>query len=298
VERDLVASEAMGRACGPAAVISFRAVISVVIPHYNRQRFIDECLESVFAQTHPADEVIVVDDGSQPDQRRHLRKFVPRIRLVELPQNRGVSAARNAGIAAATGDWIAFQDSDDLWVPDKLAVQWEHLQRTPDSDGVHSAICAFQRDGRETVSDPIPPRLALADALRHNLIRVQSLLVRTAALRALGGFDESLRTCEDDDLGIRLALAGYRIDFMTRPLTRMRRWGHGHLFGDWRSMVVDKTRVALRHRAEIERVLGRGATRRRIALSVRKAGLWRGGVVGRLLLAGGWVLGGFDATTD
>jgi len=88
--------------------------VSVIIPYYNRARFIDECLASIFAQTRAPDEVIVVDDGSAPDQRRHLDRFAPRVQIVDQPRNLGVSAARNAGVRAATGDWIAFNDSDDV----------------------------------------------------------------------------------------------------------------------------------------------------------------------------------------
>src|SRR5262249_60889078 len=99
-------------------------------------------LASVFAQSRPADEIIVVDDASQPEQRRHLDKFLPRIRIVDQPRNGGVSAARNAGVRAATGEWVAFNDSDDLWVRGKLATRIAHLERNPGSDGVHSAVRA------------------------------------------------------------------------------------------------------------------------------------------------------------
>jgi glycosyltransferase involved in cell wall biosynthesis len=272
--------------------------ISVVIPYYNRARFIDDCLASVFAQRRAADEVIVVDDGSRPDERGHLDRFLPRIRIIDQPRNGGVSAARNAGVRAASGDWIAFNDSDDVWVPDKLAIQVDHIERHPECDAVHSAIRAFYDDGRTSVSEPIAPRLTLEDALHDNMIRMQSLLIKTAVLRAIGGFDETLRCCEDDDLGIRLAAAGYQIDFLAEPLTDMRRGNYGHLFSSWRRIVRGKAAVALRHRALLERTLGPGATRRRIARAVRKAGDMRGGVVGRVLFAGGWLAGGFDRATD
>lgn len=271
--------------------------ISVVIPYYNRARFIDDCLASVFAQTRAPDEIIVVDDGSRPAEREHLDKFLPRIRIVDQPRNMGVSAARNAGVRAATGGWIAFNDSDDLWVPNKLAIQIDHAARTG-CDGVHTAIRAFREDGRASVSEAIAPRLTLEDALRDNMIRMQSLLIKADVMRAIGGFDETLRCCEDDDLGIRLAAAGYRIDFLAEPLTDMRRGDYDHLFSNWRRIIRAKAAVALRHRALLERTLGPGATRRRIARAVRKAGDMRGGVVGRVLFAGGWLAGGFDRTTD
>jgi teichuronic acid biosynthesis glycosyltransferase TuaG len=269
-----------------------------VIPYYNRARFIDDCLASVFAQTRPADEIIVVDDASEAAQRRHLDRHVPRIRVVDQPRNAGVSSARNAGIRAATGDWIAFNDSDDLWVPDKLAIQLEHVTRDPGCDGVHTAIQAFREDGRASVSTPIAPRLTLADALHDNMIRVQSLFIRTKVLQAIGGFDDSLRCCEDDDLGIRLAAAGYQIDFLAQPLTQMRRGNYDHLFGNWRRVIRGKATVAMRHRALLEQVVGRGATRRRIARAMRKVGSMKGGVVGRVLFAGGWLAGGFERATD
>jgi glycosyltransferase involved in cell wall biosynthesis len=271
--------------------------ISVVIPYYNRARFIDECLASVFAQTRAPDEVIVVDDASRSTERQHLDRFLPRIRIVDQPHNGGVSAARNAGVRAATGEWVAFNDSDDLWIPDKLAIQLDYITRNP-CDGVHSAISAFREDGRASVSAPIAPRLTLADALHDNMIRVQSLFIKTEVMRAIGGFDDSLRCCEDDDLGIRLAAAGYRIDFLPAPLTQMRRGAYDHLFGNWRRVIRGKAAVAIRHRELLEQVVGRGATRRRIARAMRKVGSMKGGVLGRVLFASGWLAGGFDRATD
>lgn len=280
--------------------VSIRAVsgISVVIPYYNRARFIDECLASVFAQTRPPDEIIVVDDASEPVQRRHLDKYGQRVRVIDQPVNRGVSAARNAGIHAATGDWIAFNDSDDRWVPEKLAVQLDHVTRNEGCDGVNTAIRMFREDGRTSVSDPIAPRLTLADALHDNMIRVQSLFIKASVMRAVGGFDESMRCCEDDDLGIRLAAGGYRIHFLAQPLTEMRRGSYDHLFGNWRRVIQGKATVAMRHRALLEREIGRGATRKKIARALRKVGSMKGGLLGRVLFAGGWVAGGFERATD
>jgi glycosyltransferase involved in cell wall biosynthesis len=272
--------------------------VSVIIPYYNRARFIDECLASVFAQTRPADEIIVVDDASEAAQRRHLDRYLPLIRIVDQQHNGGVSSARNAGIRAASGDWIAFNDSDDTWAADKLATQIEFVTRHPDCDGVHTAISVVREDGRVSVSQPVEPRLTLEAALHDNIIRVQSLLIKSKAVRAIGGFDERLRCCEDDDFSIRLAAAGYNIDFLPAPLTSMRRGNYDHLFGDWRRVVTAKAKVAMRHRALLEREIGRGATRRKIARSVRKVGAIKGGVLGHLLFGCGWLAGGFERTTD
>ena len=272
--------------------------VSVIVPYYNRARFIDECLGSIFAQTKAPDEVIVVDDCSAPEERRQLDRFLPRIRIIDQPRNQGVSAARNAGVRAATGAWIAFNDSDDTWLPDKLKIQLEHLANHPGSDGVHTAVRAVFQNGRVAVSEPIAPTLTLEDALHDNMVRVQTLVIKAEVFRAIGGFDERLRCCEDDDLGIRLAAGGYPIDYLADPLTDLRRGDYDRLFSDWRRIVRGKTSVAIRHRALLEQTLGRGATRRRIARAVRKAGAMRGGVVGRVLFAGGWLAGGFDRATD
>ena len=272
--------------------------VSVIIPYYNRARFIDECLASIFAQSHAPDEVIVVDDRSTPDQRGHLDRFLPRIRIVDQARNQGVAAARNAGVRAATGAWLAFNDSDDTWVPDKLQIQLDHLANHPGCDGVHTAVRAVFDNGRVAVSEPIAPRLTLEDALHDNMVRMQTLVIKSEVIRAVGGFDETLRCCEDDDFGIRLAAGGYHIDYLADPLTDLRRGDYERLFSDWRRIVRGKTSVAIRHRALLEQTLGRGATRRRIARAVRKAGAMRGGVVGRVLFAGGWLAGGFDRATD
>jgi glycosyltransferase involved in cell wall biosynthesis len=96
----------------------FRA--SVIIPTYNCGRFLPEAIESVLAQTLPPHEVIVVDDGSTDDTPAVAARFAGRI-VYHRQVNRGVSAARNAGMDRATGDWLAFLDADDLWMPTKLA---------------------------------------------------------------------------------------------------------------------------------------------------------------------------------
>lgn len=273
-------------------------LVSAVIPYFNRQRYIGEAIGSILQQTTPPDEIIIVDDGSDKEAAGYLSRYAGRARIVRLSQNRGAAAARNAGIAAARGKWIAFLDSDDLWEPHKLETQLAYLRDNPECDGVHTALRAFFRDGRETVSSPIAARLLLRDALSENMIRVQSLLVRRSVLWSIGGFDPELRLCEDDDLGIRLAAAGYRIDFLSEPLSRLRREDHGHLFDDWTKVLRWKTQVSLKHRALLGRVLGAGAARRRVALSVRKAGLHRGHVVGRMVYGLGYVIGGLQAHTN
>src|ERR1043165_8653356 len=101
--------------------------ISVVIPTYNSAPFLPETLDSVFAQTYPAHEVIVVDDGSTDNTEEVLRAYAGRITYVKQA-NAGVSSARNAAIERATGNWFALLDSDDIWKPQKLERQVNFLR--------------------------------------------------------------------------------------------------------------------------------------------------------------------------
>ncbi|MGD9255575.1 MAG: glycosyltransferase family A protein, partial [Chromatiales bacterium] len=104
--------------------------ISVIIPTCNRVETLPRALDSVLAQTLSVDEVIVVDDGSTDGTADLVRASYPQVRLLQQP-NRGVSAARNRGIRKATGDWIAFLDSDDRWLPAKLEAQFRLIEQHP-----------------------------------------------------------------------------------------------------------------------------------------------------------------------
>ena len=118
------------------------ATVSVIIPTYNRARSIAEAIDSVLAQTVPAHEIIVVDDGSTDETPAILAAYGDRI-IVIRQENCGVSAARNAGIARATGEWIGFLDSDDLWLPERLEV-FQRDWRAADQDFIaHQANMRF-----------------------------------------------------------------------------------------------------------------------------------------------------------
>lgn len=182
-------------------------LVSVVLPVYNRAAVVSTAIRSVLGQTYPNLELIVVDDGSGDDLAATLSGFTDkRLKLVRLHQNSGVGAARNAGICAATGELLAFQDSDDEWVLDKLERQVELMaQHTPDAICFGTVIRRFNDRVRV-----IPPMIQVHGA---GFVRSQSLLpvayvqawlLPTQAVRDVGGFDEGLPVWEDWDLLLRL----------------------------------------------------------------------------------------------
>lgn len=143
--------------------------VSVVVPTYNRARFIEEAVESILAQSLPPLEVIIVDDGSTDDTANVCARFHEPVRYIRR-QNEGAAAARNAGIRAAMGDWVAFCDSDDIWKPRKLQLQMAALAVTgagwsftgfglidPDGRPVHTQKSGFSKAFGVLAESGVPP---------------------------------------------------------------------------------------------------------------------------------------------
>jgi len=121
-------------------------LVSVVIPTYNRGALIGETLETVFAQTYPRLEVIVIDDGSTDNTEKAVEPFLDRLTYIRQ-KNQGLAGARNTGLGRATGEYVAWQDSDDLWNPEKTALQLAFMRRHPDTVCIASDFSAFSADG-------------------------------------------------------------------------------------------------------------------------------------------------------
>jgi len=141
--------------------------ISVVIPYYNREEYIDEAIQSVLAQTLQPLEIIIVNDCSRESSRRYLDRYAGVCTIIDLAKNIGVAAARNEGIRRARGQFIAFLDSDDLWVPEKLDRQRRYMDEHPRCDVVQTATWRFYSDRPnrfDTCDQPVP--LTLSWALR------------------------------------------------------------------------------------------------------------------------------------
>ena len=181
-------------------------MISVIIPTYNRARSLQRAAQSVLEQTFRDIELLIVDDGSNDDTAQVVEALSDsRVRYLRQKENRGACAARNAGIRAARGEYIAFQDSDDIWHPEKLAAQLEQLLRT-DADVV---FCAFMRhEGEEEDCLPVGLSdgkcLTYEEMLEHNYVSTQTMMGKRACFQT-EMFDEAYPRLQDWELGLRLA---------------------------------------------------------------------------------------------
>jgi teichuronic acid biosynthesis glycosyltransferase TuaG len=199
--------------------------IAVVMPAYNAARWIDETLESVLAQTRPADEVIVVDDGSTDDTAARARTYG--VRVLEQ-SNGGPPAAYNAGFDAAGSDYAAMCPADDLWDARKLEYQAQALAEDPSIDVLFARARYF---GLHEGDHPHPERPGVQDRAAFlramyagDLVPAPTAVVRVALHRELGRFDESLPS-EDYEFWLRALRAGATFAYDERVLVRLRQHG-------------------------------------------------------------------------
>jgi glycosyltransferase involved in cell wall biosynthesis len=195
--------------------------ISVVIPCYNAERYIDAAISSVIAQDWPELEILVVDDGCSDRSAELVRNSFPGVKLIQQV-NQGVAAARNNGVMQAQGDWIAFLDADDIWLPGKLRAQWELLSSTPEARMAYTAWQVWT----STDPAPLPEYLnALLDQssdfarlsgpsgwiypqlLLDCEVWTSTVLAHRSIFADIGLFDTTLRIGEDYDLWLRASQA-------------------------------------------------------------------------------------------
>jgi len=175
--------------------------ISVAIPAYNVELYLRQALDSVLAQTCKAHEIILVNDGSTDRTEEIALSYGNSIRYIKQA-NQGLAGARNTAISAATGDWIAFFDSDDVMMPDKLCSQIAVIEANPSLVLVYSAFSYLYPDGRTQKTTAFPAK-DLWPALRYRSpILPSTSVVRRSALLDVGGFRSV--TTEDWDLWLRL----------------------------------------------------------------------------------------------
>jgi len=184
--------------------------ISVIIPCYNAEKFIGECIDSVAAQSRPPYEVIVVDDGSTDSSMDVVRQSGMNVRVIET-NRRGGAGARNAGIQAASGDWIAFLDADDIWFPNHLKRAVEVINRTGvigyinhydhiRSDGLHVRKSKVKS---EVIGTGLDDYIELFSRYGH-FVGMSACMVHVQRVREVGGFLESQLRRHDIEFWLRV----------------------------------------------------------------------------------------------
>ncbi|MBN2061832.1 MAG: glycosyltransferase family 2 protein [Deltaproteobacteria bacterium] len=181
--------------------------VSVIIPTFNRALKVARAVSSVIKQTYKDFEITVVDDGSTDNTSQCLAPFMGQIRYISHPNNKGVSAARNTGIRASRSPLIAFLDSDDYWLPEKLGLQADYMKNNP-----HVQVCqtdeiwirkGFRVNPRKKHKKPsgniFEPSLKLC------LISPSAVMMRSSLFEEVGLFDEDFPVCEDYDLWLRIS---------------------------------------------------------------------------------------------
>ncbi len=238
-------------------------LVSVIVPAYNAAEYIADGLESVFRQTYPNFEVVLINDGSEDTEalERALQPYRAGIRYLEQ-SNRGPSAARNTGIRAARGSLVALLDSDDMWTPDFLAMQVDCFRRNLRLDFVwcdsvyfgdseHSGVTHFK------INPPKRPVSLESLISFENIITTTTVVARKEALLDGGLFDESMWRSEDYELWLRLARLGAKFDFNDTVLAK-HRIRSTSLSADYRAMgrgtaeAYDKLAAALETDHELQ----------------------------------------------
>jgi glycosyltransferase involved in cell wall biosynthesis len=230
--------------------------ISIILPTFNRSRYLPLALDSILAQTYRDLEVIVVDDGSTDDTEQVVMPYSGQIKYI-YQENQGRGAARNVGLQYATGEYIAFLDSDDLWHPDKLERQVPVLEANADSAFVHGPVDVIDENGcKDEKGTKNILRLfkkagrsgfSYENLIDSCLIFMSAILVKKECFRTVGVFDRSLRILEDLDWYLRVARR-YRIAYLDgSPLVSYRfHKGNAYRVGD-QEVLETYERIFTRH---------------------------------------------------
>lgn len=200
-------------------------LVSVIVPVYNQEKYIAECVRSILGQDFPDLEAIIVDDGSADDTPRILSGFGDRIRVIRQ-ENRGAGAALNRGLRAAKGELLAWIGSDDAYLPGALGRAVGHLAAHRRAAVLYGDFLTIDGSGRTTgrVSHPEPSRESFARTLMlNNFINGSTVLMRRQCLLEAGYYREDLRADLDADMWLRLLKRGFIFTRLAVPQVRYRR---------------------------------------------------------------------------
>ena len=221
-------------------------IVSVVLPTFNRLKFLQPAIESVYAQTYADWELMIADDGSDLETRQYLQSVAsdPRVTVVWLSHSGKPSVVRNAALLGATGKYVAFLDSDDLWAPRKLERQIETLRTRVSCHWSYTAFLQVDGSGNPLPEEAQRPWVPYEGDIFEQVVtgraslRTPSVLATRQLLAQAGGFDEGLLSGEDYDLWLRLALYS-EVAVVDEPLVYVRRHPDSHT-SDWQSAFIGR----------------------------------------------------------
>ncbi len=243
-------------------------LVSVVIPTCNREEMLKRALASVQAQTFSDFEVIVVDDGAGTSAM--LPVSDPRFRYIKNTQKKGGAGSRNVGIQSAKGEYVAFLDDDDMWMPEKLFITLDALQRASEKAVfVYTSVTNQYENRKEVTEAPEGEVNQLERALRKfNGFLTSTLVVKKNAFNEVGGFDESLPSHQEPDLIIRISQK-YDGVGINMPLTCMTMTPREHIGGSLERRIMGRTMLLDKHKTLFE------ARPKVLAYHLFRIGLWQ-----------------------
>jgi glycosyltransferase involved in cell wall biosynthesis len=204
-----------------------RRTVAVIIPYYDGSKWIERAVKSVCNQSVPADELIIVNDGSRTDEQTFIYELAKRYPLTIIDKtNGGQGSARNAGVAASKSEYISFLDQDDFYLPNHIE---DLVDALPEKDRrfgfLYADLCVGDENGNIIFADTVRwrgphPKRSVIDLLARDMYVLPSAsLICRKAFEAVGGFDPQFTGYEDDDLFLRLFRAGYSNYFVDKSVT-------------------------------------------------------------------------------
>lgn len=202
-------------------------MVSIIIPAFNSEKYIRESVDSALGQIYKNIEVIVVDDGSTDNTKKVLEPYIVRNKIRYIYQkNNGLSAARNLGIKAAKGEFIAFLDADDIFLPEKVRKQIEYLENNPKCDMNYCGIYHFYENKPQNFFKLnykyFSGNEVFKELLWKNFINPLSVVFKRETIEKYGMFDETFRRTEDWEYWVRLAWQGAKFCFLPDILAKYR----------------------------------------------------------------------------
>jgi glycosyltransferase involved in cell wall biosynthesis len=252
-------------------------LVSVIMPTFNRMNYLPAAIDSVFQQRFLDWELIIADDGSDRETRDYLRSLQgrPNVKVLWLPHTGNPAAVRNAALREATGEYVAFLDSDDVWLPQKLQVQIESLRAHSVREWSYTGFALTDGCGNRRSPARAARLGSIDEGILDQIVKEQaivvtpSVLVRRELIERVGGFNSELLVGEDYELWVRLASVG-KVDFVDQPLVLVRRHQQ-HSFDDITCLRSLMRAVEIIQRSSSASHLDRVLNRRRAKIAANLA---------------------------